>query len=428
MGVGGSGADGRGVAFALPGPGGDDGAHSSAAALENIAGNARDCPRQHQTHRTPADAAVHRSASAGGGGAVIRRGGLIGSAGLVAGTRIPTTTVLSEDLVGGRGSASGPVSLGGGPAVRHGGMRDAIAPIRHRPVVGSGAAATSVLGARGAVHRGGGTPGPHAQPGHDVQPARQVRRICGATAAAESDRDQSSRSRLLRSPDPVKDQTYFLSQLSQAQLQRAVFPIGHLRKDEVRQLAESHFDLPNQRRRDSQGICFLGKLRFDDFLLHYLGERHGKIVDVDAGRVVGTHRGFWFYTVGQRRGLRMSDGPWYVVGKNIDDNIVYVSRLEPQAEAPQSHFRVAALNWIAGEPPSPSWLAGGTLDVKIRHGPHLHRGRLRLDGDGNASPTGVVELERHEVGLAPGQFAVFYHGDECLGGGVIADMGRAVYR
>ncbi|KAK4534511.1 hypothetical protein CDCA_CDCA02G0536 [Cyanidium caldarium] len=249
-----------------------------------------------------------------------------------------------------------------------------------------------------------------------------------ATAAAESDRDQSSRSRLLRSPDPVKDQTYFLSQLSQAQLQRAVFPIGHLRKDEVRQLAESHFDLPNQRRRDSQGICFLGKLRFDDFLLHYLGERHGKIVDVDAGRVVGTHRGFWFYTVGQRRGLRMSDGPWYVVGKNIDDNIVYVSRLEPQAEAPQSHFRVATLNWIAGEPPSPSWLAGGTLDVKIRHGPHLHRGRLRLDGDGNASPTGVVELERHEVGLAPGQFAVFYHGDECLGGGVIADMGRAVYR
>ena len=246
-------------------------------------------------------------------------------------------------------------------------------------------------------------------------------------AAVESDRDRSSRSRLLRSPDPVKDQTYFLSQLSQAQLQRAVFPIGHLRKEEVRQLAASHFDLPNQRRRDSQGICFLGKLRFDDFLLHYLGERPGKIVDVDAGRVVGTHRGFWFYTVGQRRGLRMSGGPWYVVGKNIDDNIVYVSRLEPQAEAPQSHFRVAALNWIAGQPPSPSWLAGSALDVKIRHGPRLHRGRLRLDGDANASSTGVVELEQHEVGLAPGQFAVFYHGDECLGGGVIADMDRAVY-
>ena len=121
---------------------------------------------------------------------------------------------------------------------------------------------------------------------------------------------------LKRSPDPVKDQTYFLSQMSQEQIAKAIFPIGGLYKREVREYAKT-LSLPNRDRKDSQGICFLGKLRYPDFVRHYLGERTGKIMDRETGQEVGEHKGFWFYTIGQRQGLGLSDGPWYVAGKDL---------------------------------------------------------------------------------------------------------------
>ncbi|HUX22167.1 MAG TPA: tRNA 2-thiouridine(34) synthase MnmA, partial [Spirochaetia bacterium] len=122
--------------------------------------------------------------------------------------------------------------------------------------------------------------------------------------------------RLDRAPDPVKDQSYFLSHLSQAQLARALFPIGSMHKREVRKLAES-YDLPNKNRKDSQGICFLGKIRYPEFIRHYLGERPGKILERESGRVLGEHQGYWFHTIGQRQGLGLGNGPWYVVGKEV---------------------------------------------------------------------------------------------------------------
>ena len=118
--------------------------------------------------------------------------------------------------------------------------------------------------------------------------------------------------------DPVKDQTDFLAQITYEQLQHVIFPIGSMPKEEVRRIAEQAH-LPNAHRRDSQGICFLGQIDYNDFIRRHLGERPGPIIELETGRKLGEHRGYWFHTIGQRKGLGLSGGPWYVVRKNVDD-------------------------------------------------------------------------------------------------------------
>ena len=216
---------------------------------------------------------------------------------------------------------------------------------------------------------------------------------------------------LKRAPDPVKDQTYFLSHLSQAQLGRALFPIGHLRKAQVRQLAARH-GLATQDRKDSQGICFLGKISYRDFVSSHLGQRPGDIRELKSDRRLGPHQGYWFYTIGQRQGLGLSGGPWYVVGKNLEANIVYVSHKEHFTAQSRCHFTASRINWIAGPPDRPD------LHVKLRHGPQLENCRIRPQ-DAVATDRLAVELESPDPGLAAGQHAVFYRGDVCLGGGII---------
>ncbi|MEK7494255.1 MAG: tRNA 2-thiouridine(34) synthase MnmA, partial [Patescibacteria group bacterium] len=154
---------------------------------------------------------------------------------------------------------------------------------------------------------------------------------------------------LKRSPDPIKDQTYFLSQLSQAQASRALFPIGSFEKDEVRALAEK-YNLPNAKRKDSQGICFLGKIPFDKFLEHHLGKRPGKLVEFESGNILGEHDGFFYFTVGQRKGIRLASGPWYVVQKNPETNEVFISHGDVHTEVARDSFFVANINWITGAP------------------------------------------------------------------------------
>ena len=125
--------------------------------------------------------------------------------------------------------------------------------------------------------------------------------------------------------DPVKDQTDFLAQITYSQVSRLMFPIGHLMKSQVREIAVSQ-NLPSASRKDSQGICFLGKINYNDFIKRYLGEKEGKIIEKETGKILGTHRGFWFHTIGQRKGLGLGGGPWYVVAKDSAENIVYVSQ------------------------------------------------------------------------------------------------------
>ncbi len=215
---------------------------------------------------------------------------------------------------------------------------------------------------------------------------------------------------LKMSPDPIKDQTYFLAMLNQTQLQRALFPIGHLHKQEVRELALQH-NLPNAKRKDSQGICFLGKFAYNDFVRHYLGEKEGDLIEFETGEVVGTHKGYWFFTVGQRKGIGLSGGPWFVVKKDLEKNQVYVSRTYHESDKIRNACTVGSMNWIAGKPSEKT-----ELSVKFRHGPDQYSAKVEPLKDNNYQ----ITIEENDQGMAPGQFAVLYDGKICLGGGVIA--------
>jgi tRNA (5-methylaminomethyl-2-thiouridylate)-methyltransferase len=225
---------------------------------------------------------------------------------------------------------------------------------------------------------------------------------------AQIDRDGEN-VRLKRSPDKVKDQTYFLCNLSQEQVARLDFPIGGMTKGRVRELAEES-DLPNKDRKDSQGICFLGKIRYPEFVQFHLGEKTGCIIDIVSGKVLGRHRGYWFHTIGQRQGLGLGGGPWYVVEKDVDQNIVFVSDAEEKDKRARNRFSLADPNWIEGLPESER------LKVKVRHGPHMSDASVTI---GAENETEVV-LDQGDPGISPGQWAVIYDEQYCLGGGVIA--------
>jgi tRNA-specific 2-thiouridylase len=213
---------------------------------------------------------------------------------------------------------------------------------------------------------------------------------------------------LKTSHDPVKDQTYFLAYLTQVQLSRALFPIGKYKKSEIRNIAEK-FNLPTQTRRDSQGICFLGQIRFKEFIKHHLGEFEGEIIDFDSNKVMGKHPGYYYYTIGQRSGLKLGGGPWFVVSKDVKKNIIYISK-ENETVRERSQFNVGKFNWISGVQP-----VKRDLTVKIRHGEKVFNCILTWVDENNA----IVKLEKPDFGIAPGQFAVFYDENICLGGGVI---------
>ena len=211
---------------------------------------------------------------------------------------------------------------------------------------------------------------------------------------------------LTTSPDPVKDQTDFLAQIYDWQLLKALFPIGHLYKDEVRAIAEREH-LVSAHRKDSQGICFLGKINYNDYVRRYLGEQPGDVVDWDTGRVIGQHRGLWFHTIGQRKGLGLGGGPWNVVRKDMEHNILYVVKgYEPQTVC-RSHFPICDIHLL-----TPCTLPRD-ITFKIRHTPHWTRATL---------DDGVIHSEVPIQGVAPGQFCVLYDKDRhrCFGSAEIA--------
>ena len=215
---------------------------------------------------------------------------------------------------------------------------------------------------------------------------------------------------LKRTPDPVKDQTYFLAYLTQEQLSRAYFPLGEFNKTSVREIAHQ-YQLPNMERKDSQGICFLGQIKFNEFVKHHLGEIKGDIIDIDSGKRLGGHNGYYFYTIGQRSGLGLSGGPWYVVNKDVKENIIYISK-ENLTNKARDTFNVGKFNWISELRPTQDKLL-----VKIRHGANMFNCSLKFIDDSEAE----VKLDKPDRGIAPGQFAVFYDEDVCLGGGVILE-------
>lgn len=228
---------------------------------------------------------------------------------------------------------------------------------------------------------------------------------------------------LKTSPDPIKDQTYFLSRLTQRQLRHIIFPIGHLTKKEVRTIARDA-NLPNKDRKDSQGICFIGKLQFREFLKHYCGEMPGPLIEYETGKQVGAHKGFWFYTIGQRKRIELHGGPWYVVKKDPAHNAVYISSHYFADDKTRSEFDAEDFNWI-NEPPAVAQTATmlvAPLEVKIRHSPTHYPCEMAWESD-KSTPAqhnrAHIKIRGNDQGISAGQFAVFYNNDICLGSGII---------
>jgi len=214
--------------------------------------------------------------------------------------------------------------------------------------------------------------------------------------------------------DPVKDQTDFLAQINSLQVSKLMFPIGHLMKNEVRDIALAA-NLPSSKRPDSQGICFLGKVNYNDFIRRYLGEKEGPIVEFETGKILGKHKGYWFHTVGQRKGLGLSGGPWYVIKKDVDANIVWASKGFDADAQYGREFGMRDFHFITEN----TWgNTGEDVDItfKIRHTPEFTKGKIIQTPDGYR----IVSTEKLQ-GIAPGQFGVVYDADSkiCIGSGEI---------
>ena len=221
---------------------------------------------------------------------------------------------------------------------------------------------------------------------------------------------------LCTSPDPVKDQTDFLAQIYDWQLEKALFPIGHMMKDEVREIAEREH-LVNAKRKDSQGICFLGKINYNDYLRRYLGELPGDVVELETGKLIGKHKGHWFHTIGQRKGMGLGGGPWFVVKKDIEQNIIYVSHGYDPATAYKQDFPIMAFHSINGQLPPTD------ITLKIRHTPEFIPATLEPTANSQqlTANSYIVHAAQPIHGVAPGQFCVIYDNrhHRCYGSGEI---------
>lgn len=212
--------------------------------------------------------------------------------------------------------------------------------------------------------------------------------------------------------DTFKDQTDFLARITYHQLSKAMFPIGDLPKSEVRRLAEE-YKLPSAQRHDSQGICFLGKINYNDYIREYVGEREGDIIELETGKKLGKHKGFWFHTIGQRKGLGLGGGPWFVVNKDTENNLIYVSKgYDPIAQ----YVNIINLIDVMTMNPSIKLDDNQVIRYKIRHQPDFKTGIIKLNEKGL-----TIISDEMISGVAAGQFGVIYHATEpiVLGSGVI---------
>ena len=208
----------------------------------------------------------------------------------------------------------------------------------------------------------------------------------------------NGRKHLSTAVDATKDQTDFLCQITPEQLSKLEFPIGNLMKAEVRAIARENHLAPADRP-DSQGICFLVDTTYNELLRHYLGERGGDIVEWETRKKIGRHRGYWFYTIGQRKGLGLGGGPWFVVAKDTRKNWVYVSREADCNERRSESILLPEFHSISGmKPPTDV-----PVLFKIRHSPDFLTGKLKREEDGY-----ILQPEEPLTGVAPGQFAVIY--------------------
>ena len=232
--------------------------------------------------------------------------------------------------------------------------------------------------------------------------------------------DATGRHELLKGLDPLKDQSYFLHRLNQAQLSKTMFPVGELPKTEVRRIA-AEIGLPNAKKKDSTGICFIGERPFRDFLNRYIAKEPGPIKD-PSGRTIGQHVGLSFYTLGQRQGLGIGGvkakgaqkggnehEPWFVARKDVEKNTLWVVQGHDHPWLLAPSLRAEDLSWVAGEAPAVAQIA-----AKTRYRQADAPCTLAVDATGI-----TLRFADPQWAVTPGQSAVLYDGEVCLGGGVI---------
>jgi len=230
---------------------------------------------------------------------------------------------------------------------------------------------------------------------------------------------------LLKGLDPSKDQSYFLHRLNQAQLSKTLFPVGELHKTEVRRIAEE-IGLPNAKKKDSTGICFIGERPFREFLNRYISHAPGLIQD-ERGRTLGRHQGLSFYTLGQRQGLGIGGvkekgaqrgsgdhSPWFVARKDLDKNVLRVVQGHDHPWLLSPTLTADDTSWVAGHPPAQATLAAKTRYRQTDAPCHF---------EGHADGSFTLDFPQDQWAVTPGQSAVLYDGEVCLGGGVIAQVG-----
>ncbi|MFC5650137.1 tRNA 2-thiouridine(34) synthase MnmA [Paenibacillus solisilvae] len=232
---------------------------------------------------------------------------------------------------------------------------------------------------------------------------------------ARLERLPGGETKLLRGEDSNKDQTYFLSALNQDQLRKAMFPIGHLPKPEVRRIAEQ-FGLATAKKKDSTGVCFIGERNFKQFLSGYLPAQPGAMIDIETGETKGRHDGLMYYTLGQRQGLGIGGSgngePWFVAAKDLKENILYVVQGDQHPSMYSISLTATGVNWISPKRPE------GSIQVtaKFRYRQPDQGVTLTFKEDGT---TAEVVFDKPQKAITPGQAVVFYDGDVCLGGGTI---------
>jgi tRNA-specific 2-thiouridylase len=221
--------------------------------------------------------------------------------------------------------------------------------------------------------------------------------------------------RLLRGRDANKDQSYFLYTIGQQQLARTLFPVGELRKPEVR-AAAAEAGLPVHGKKDSTGICFIGERDFRSFLAQYIPPEPGEVRTIED-QCIAEHAGLMYYTLGQRQGLGIgglqgyADEPWYVLHKDLANNVLYAGQGHDHPWLFSRRLRAQQLSWVGGSAPEP----GARLTAKVRYRQDDQLCQVLEIGDGGL----LLEFEQPQRAVTPGQSVVLYDGESCLGGGVI---------
>ncbi|MDN5274893.1 MAG: mnmA [Candidatus Saccharibacteria bacterium] len=215
---------------------------------------------------------------------------------------------------------------------------------------------------------------------------------------------------LLQAVDTNKDQTYFLYRVTGEALTKTLFPLGEYTKPTVREMAKDR-GLFTANKKDSQGICFVGKVGIRDFLSQYVEQTPGDVIDKKTNKLLGHHDGAIFYTLGQRHGLDVGGGlPYYVVGKSMEKNEVYVTTDLNDNTLWREVIKLSSVHWINNAP------ASGEYDIRVRHRAPLKKAQLSIDENGDVT----LQLIDPERAVASGQSVVIYDGDVCLGGGIVA--------